>query len=107
MNERFVDINFVNWKHHLTKGLWLVDFWAEWCTACLAQDHIYQEISELFGDKISVGKIDVNDNRLLSEQFGVRNIPFLILMKNGEVMAQMPGVQSKEYLINQIKKQIL
>ena len=107
MNERFVNINFVNWKQHLAKGLWLVDFWAEWCTACLAQDKIYQEISELFGDKISVGKIDVNDNRLLSEQFGVRNIPFLLVMKDGEVMAQMPGVQSKEYLINQIKKQIL
>ncbi len=107
MNERFVNINFVNWKQHLTKGLWLVDFWADWCTACLAQDKIYEEISIRFGDKIFIGKIDVSDNRLLSEKFGVRNIPFLILIKDGEVMVQMPGVQSKEYLINQIKKQIL
>lgn len=107
MSKHFVDINFVNWKQNLTNGLWLVDFWADWCTACQAQDRIYEEIARLFGNKISIGKIDVSDNRLLSEQFGVQNIPFLLVMKDGEVMTKMPGVQSKEYLINQIKRQIL
>lgn len=107
MKGGFVNINFVNWNQYLNKGIWVVDFWADWCSACIAQDKIYEEIAELFGDKISVGKINVSDNRLLSEQFGVRNIPFLIVMKDGEVMVKMPGVQSKEYLINQINKQIL
>lgn len=107
MNERFVDINFVNWEQQLTKGIWLVDFWADWCTVCVKQDRIYSEIADRFGDKISIGKIDVSDNRLLSQQFGVQNIPFLIVMKNGEVKAKLPGIQSKEYLINQIKRQIL
>lgn len=107
MNERFVNINFVNWEQQITKGLWILDFWAGWCTACQAQDRIYEEIADQFGDKVSIGKIDVSDNRLLSQQFGVRNIPFLIVMKDSEVKAKMPGVQSKEYLINQIKRQIL
>ena len=107
MNERFININFVNWKDNLSKVVWLVDFWADWCTACQAQDRIYQEIAAQFGNKISIGKIDVSDNRLLSQQFGVQNIPFLIVMKDGEVKVKMPGVQSKEYLINQIKRQIL
>lgn len=107
MKQGFVNINYVNWKEHLSRGLWLVDFWADWCTACVAQDKIYDEIADLFGEEISIGKIDVNDNRLLADHFGVRNIPFLMVMKEGEIKAQMPGVQSKEYLINQIKKQIL
>jgi thioredoxin 1 len=106
MNERFININFVNWEQQITKGLWLVDFWADWCTACQAQDRIYEEIADQFGDKISIGKVDVSDNRLLSQQFGIQNIPFLILLKDGEVKTKMPGVQSKEYLINQIKIQI-
>jgi thioredoxin 1 len=106
MNSTFVDINFVNWEKHLNHGLWLVDFWAEWCTACVAQDKVYAVLAEMFGDQLHIGKINVSDNRLLADRFGVRNIPFLLLMKEGKVVLQMPGIQSKEYLINQIKKQI-
>ena len=106
MNRDFVNINFVNWEKHLEGGLWLVDFWAEWCTACTAQDKVYEELARLFGDKLKIGKINVSDNRLLADRFGVRNIPFLLLMKDGKIITQMPGIQSKEYLINQIKKQI-
>lgn len=106
MNGRFIDINFVNWQRYLQQGLWLVDFWADWCTACIAQDKIYEEISAVFGNQISIGKINVGDNRLLSDQFGVRNIPFLLLMKDGETKVGMQGIQSKAYLISQIKKQI-
>ena len=106
MENSFVNINFVNWEKHLNHGLWLVDFWAEWGTACIAQDRGYEELAEMFGDKLHIGKINVSDNRLLADRFGVRNIPFLILMKNGNTIMQMPGIQSKEYLINQIKQQI-
>ncbi|HDO06706.1 MAG TPA: thioredoxin [Bacteroidetes bacterium] len=106
MEEGFVNINFVNWEARLNSGLWLVDFWAEWCTACQVQDKVYEELAGLFGDKLNIGKINVSDNRLLADRFGVRNIPFLILMKEGKVIMQMPGVQNKSYLINQIKKQL-
>ncbi len=104
MEKGFVNINFLNWKELLSNGLWLVDFWADWCTACVSQDKIYREIADLFEDQISIAKIDVSDNRLLADQFGVRNIPFLLVMKEGKIKMQMPGIQSKESLINQIKK---
>ncbi len=106
MNSGFVQINFMNWEQHLQKGLWLVDFWAEWCSACVAQDKVYEEITGEFGDVLRIAKINVNDNRLLADRFGVRNIPFLILMNDGEIVLQMPGIQSKVYLVNQIKNQI-
>ncbi len=107
MGERhFIDINYVNKDEHLQKGLVLVDFWAEWCSACIAQDKIYEEIFRMFGDKLKIGKINVSDNRMLSDSFGVRNIPYLILLKDGKPVMQMPGIQSKEYLISQIKKHL-
>ena len=106
MNKDFVNINFVNWEKHLNRGLWLVDFWAEWCTACIAQDKVYEELAGMFGDNLHIGKVNVSDNRLLADRFGVRNIPFLMLMSEGNVVMQMPGIQSKDYLINQIKKQL-
>ena len=61
----------------------------------------------LFPDELRIGKIDVNDNRVLADKFGVRNIPFLILFKDGKQVLQMPGIESKEYLISQIKKHII
>ncbi len=106
MEKGFVNINFVNWEKKINTGLWLLDFWAEWCTACQAQDKIYAELASLFGDNLSIGKINVSDNRLLADRFGVRNIPFLLLMKEGKIVLQMPGIQSKDYLINQIKQQL-
>ena len=103
----FININFINWEQYVYQGLILLDFWAPWCTACIAQDKIYDEIALMFPDKLKIGKIDVNDNRVLADKFGVRNIPFLVLMKDGNQVLQMPGIESKEYLISQIKKHIV
>ncbi len=102
----FVQIHFMNWEKMLKSGVWLLDFWAEWCTACKAQDPIYTDIKLQFGDQIKIGKVDVSDNRFLADHFGVRNIPHLLLMKDGDIITQMPGVQSKISLVNQIKKQL-
>ncbi len=106
MEKGFININFVNWEKKINTGLWLLDFWAEWCAACLAQDKVYAELTDLFGDKLNIGKINVSDNRLLADRFGVRNIPYLMLLKEGKIIMQIPGIQSKDYLINQIKQQL-
>ncbi|RLD91336.1 MAG: thioredoxin [Bacteroidetes bacterium] len=106
MNDGFVTVNFLNWEQETQHGLVLLDFWADWCTACIAQDKVYKELAQKFDGKIKVAKIDVNDNRVLADRFGVRNIPFLILLKDGKNVLQMPGIQSKEYLFSQIEKQL-
>ncbi len=109
MNKKstFITINYINWEQHVNTGLVLIDFWAPWCSACIAQDKIYDEIALIFTNKLKIGKIDVNDNRILANKFGVRNIPFLILLKDGKQILQMPGIESKEYLISQIKKHLI
>jgi len=105
-NGTFKNINYLNWEKETSKGLVLLDFWAEWCSACVAQDKIYKEIKERFGDKIKIGKVHVGDNRVLADKFGVRNIPYLILLKDGKQILQLPGIMSKEYLFSQIEKHI-
>ena len=106
-NGSFININYTNWDQHVNNGLVLIDFWAPWCTACIAQDNIYNEVAKLFPNSLKICKIDVSDNRVLAEKFGVRNIPFLMLLNNGKQIMQMPGIESKEYLISQIKKQLV
>jgi len=103
----FININFINWEQYVNDGLILLDFWAPWCTACIAQDKIYNEIAQMFPSKLRIGKVDVSDNRVLADKFGVRNIPFLILINKGKQILQMTGIESKEYLISQIKKNII
>ena len=102
----FININFVNWEEHVNGGLLLLDFWAEWCSACMAQDKYYEELAEKYAGRLKVGKIHVGDNRFLADKFGVRNIPYIILMKEGKEITRMPGVESKEHLEALIKKEI-
>ena len=102
----FININFVNWEEHVNSGFILLDFWAEWCSACMAQDRLYEELAEKYSGKLKIGKVHVGDNRVLSDKFGVRNVPFLILMNNGKEIARMPGIESKEYLVGLIEKEV-
>lgn len=104
--EYFTNINFVNWEDHINDGFLLLDFWAEWCSACVAQDKIYEVLAQKYSGKLKIGKIHVGDNRMLSDKFGIMNIPYLILMKNGKEVARMQGIESREYLEGLIEKEL-
>jgi len=80
----------------------LVDFWAEWCIPCQMITPIIQEINNEFGEKIKVGKLDVDKNPLISAAFSVDAIPTLILFKNGKIFQRFIGVQPKETIIKAI-----
>jgi len=103
-NTQIININFLNVEKHIVDGFVLLYFYTNSCSACKAQESIYIEIANMFSNDVKVGRIDVADNRFLADKFGVRNIPHLILLKNGEKILQMNGIENKQYLINQIKK---
>ena len=69
----------------------LVDYWAEWCGPCKMIAPILDEIATEYKDKLRVAKIDIESNPQTPPKFGIRNIPTLILFKNGTVEAQKVG----------------
>jgi thioredoxin 1 len=76
----------------------LVDYWATWCAPCQMIAPILEEIAEEYADRIKVAKLDIDENRVVSERFKVRGIPTLILFKNGEAEAIKVGAVSKSQL---------
>ncbi|WP_257803243.1 thioredoxin TrxA [Burkholderia glumae] len=76
----------------------LLDFWAEWCGPCKMIAPILDEISKEYGDKLTIAKINVDDNTATPARYGVRGIPTLILFKNGVIAAQKVGALSKSQL---------
>ena len=69
----------------------LVDFWAEWCGPCRMIAPALEEISDELGDKLTVAKVNIDENPDAPAKYGVRGIPTMLLFKNGEVVAQKVG----------------
>ena len=84
----------------------LVDFWAEWCGPCKMIAPILDEVASSYNGKLKVAKVNVDDNRNVPAQFGIRGIPTLILFKNGQAAATKVGALSKAQLTAFIDQQL-
>jgi len=76
----------------------LVDYWAEWCGPCKMIAPILEEIASEYGDKITVAKLNIDDNPQTPPKYGIRGIPTLMLFKDGNVEATKVGALSKSQL---------
>jgi len=74
----------------------LVDFWAEWCPPCRLVSPIIESLAEEYGDRLKVVQAKTDDCMQACQQYGIMNIPTIILFKNGEIAEQMVGARSKE-----------
>ncbi|MBK8631458.1 MAG: thioredoxin TrxA [Sphingomonadales bacterium] len=76
----------------------LVDFWAEWCGPCKMIGPSLEEISNELGDRVTIAKINIDDNPDAPTKYGVRGIPTMILFKNGQPAATKVGAAPKSQL---------
>jgi thioredoxin 1 len=101
------ELNKENYNTFVGSNLVLVDVWASWCGPCKMISPIVDEISSDYHDKgLSVGKLDADSNREIVTELGVRNIPTILLYKNGEIVDKSTGAVTKQKLVEMIDKQL-
>ena len=82
----------------------VVDFWAEWCGPCRMVGPIVEELAKDYEGKALIGKVNVDDNNEISSRFGIRNIPTILFLKNGEIVDKQVGAVQKAVLAEKLDK---
>ena len=99
-------INDAIFEQTTSKGFVLVDFWAEWCTPCKQLLPIIEDVEKEINDKITIYKMNIDENPHTPTNFGVRSIPTLILFKEGKVISTKVGSLTKSAIIEWINSEI-
>ena len=81
----------------------MIDFWAEWCGPCRAITPIVEELAKEYAGKAIIGKLNVDENPEVTVKYGVRNIPTILFIKNGEVVDKQVGAVPKSVLEEKLK----
>jgi thioredoxin 1 len=84
----------------------LVDFWAPWCGPCKAIAPVLEELAKELAGKVSIAKVNVDDNDALSAEYGVRAIPTMLLFKNGAVVETLVGMMPKAAIKDKLLAQL-
>jgi len=98
----FTDANFKETAIE-NSGVSVVDFWAEWCGPCRMISPIIEELASEYDGKATIGKVNVDHNPEVSMKYGVRSIPTILILKNGEVVDKHVGVTTKQALSAKIE----
>ena len=93
---KYVELTPANFEEVTKSGVSLVDFWAPWCGPCRMLGPVIDELAVDFDGKANICKVNSDEEQDLAVKFGVRSIPTIIFMKDGEVVDTMVGAASKQ-----------
>lgn len=103
-SEKLVILTDATFKKQIAKGVSLVDFWATWCTPCKIQGPVVSEIAEEISGEAKICKLDVQNNQRIAAELSIRNIPTILVFKNGKIVKKFVGVKTKSVLMKALKE---
>ena len=99
---KYIELTSENFDTTVSNGLSLVDFWAPWCGPCRMLAPVIDELAGEFEGKANICKVNTDEEQDLAVKYGVRSIPTIIFMKDGEIVDQMVGAASKQALAEKL-----
>lgn len=104
-SKKIITLGNKNFKLALKKEVLLVDFWAPWCGPCKIIAPTLNEIAETETDLV-IGKVNVDHNQDLAKKYKVRNIPTMVIFKNGNEVGRIVGVKTKKAILNEVRSAV-
>jgi len=101
-SENLIILTDENFQKTIEKGVTLVDFWAPWCTPCKIQNPVINQIADELEGTVKVCKINVDEHKKAATQMKIRNIPNIIIFKNGNAEMQLIGVKPKHTIMKTV-----
>ncbi len=99
---KYIELTKDNFEQTTKSGVAVVDFWAPWCGPCRMLAPVIDELASEFEGRAAICKVNTDEQQELSEQFGIKSIPTIIFMKDGQIQDQIIGATSKQVLSDKI-----
>jgi thioredoxin 1 len=97
-----------NFKNELSKySILLIDFWAPWCGPCKMISPIIEQLAREYTGKVVFGKVNIDENRMITQSFGIQSIPTMMIFKNGKAVDIIVGAIPKAQLETRLHQQLL